>query len=262
MATPPALRASTAAAEAWAAGARSGMRAACPRSAESRSPRPPAFGYGVRAAVATLPRVLLHRLVDEVVDAALELARHLLERLPEHVAALERAGALLVRIRAHRLSPSCLRRATYRADSTPGPSAQSTAARTLPTHRTSHCSIDGSRQHHELADGLDGFGLRLLRSPAFGTSHDQAHSSSLSHFGRASRPLRSGCTAVASAFFPPRRSRARSASRRAPRWQERDDDVARLRLARRRLHLAMIARRTRSARSCPSSSRRSSAGAA
>jgi hypothetical protein len=52
-------------------------------------------------AVAALPGVLLHRLVDEVVDAALELARHLLEGLPEHIAALERSGALLVGIRAH-----------------------------------------------------------------------------------------------------------------------------------------------------------------
>ena len=41
--------------------------------------------------IASLPRVLLHRLVDEVVDAAFQLARHLLERLPQHVAALEHA---------------------------------------------------------------------------------------------------------------------------------------------------------------------------
>jgi hypothetical protein len=58
-----------------------------------------------RRAVAPLARVLLHRFVDEIVHAALELARHLLERLPQDVATLERAGALLVRIRAHRLSP-------------------------------------------------------------------------------------------------------------------------------------------------------------
>jgi len=54
-------------------------------------------------AVAPLPRVLLHRLVDEVIDAAFELARHLLERLPEHVSALEAASAFLVRVRAHLL---------------------------------------------------------------------------------------------------------------------------------------------------------------
>jgi hypothetical protein len=58
-------------------------------------------GRPLAGAVAPLPRVLLHRLVDEVVDAALELARHLLERLPEDVAALERARAFLIRIRAH-----------------------------------------------------------------------------------------------------------------------------------------------------------------
>jgi hypothetical protein len=55
---------------------------------------------GLRA-VAALPRVLLHRLVDEVVDRALQLARHLLEGLPENLAALERTWALLVRIGAH-----------------------------------------------------------------------------------------------------------------------------------------------------------------
>ena len=62
-----------------------------------------AAARGVRRAlaVATLARVLLHRLVDEVIDAAFELARHLLERVPEHVPALERPGTLLVRIRAH-----------------------------------------------------------------------------------------------------------------------------------------------------------------
>jgi hypothetical protein len=52
--------------------------------------------------VRSLTRVLLHRLVDEVIDAALQLARHLLERVPKDVAALERAGALFVRVRAHR----------------------------------------------------------------------------------------------------------------------------------------------------------------
>ncbi len=52
-------------------------------------------------AVAPLARVLLHRLVDEVVDGALELLRHLLEGLPEHLAALEGPAALLVGISAH-----------------------------------------------------------------------------------------------------------------------------------------------------------------
>ncbi len=65
---------------------------------------------GRASAVASLTRVLLHRFVDEVVDAALELARHLLEGLPEHVATLEGSGALLVRVRAHRrLTASCSR---------------------------------------------------------------------------------------------------------------------------------------------------------
>lgn len=53
--------------------------------------------------VATLTGVLLHRFVDEIIDAAFELARHLLECLPEHVPALEGPWALLVRIRAHRV---------------------------------------------------------------------------------------------------------------------------------------------------------------
>jgi hypothetical protein len=48
--------------------------------------------------VAPLPRVLLHRLIDEVVDGTLELARHLLERFPQDVSALKGAGAFLVRI--------------------------------------------------------------------------------------------------------------------------------------------------------------------
>lgn len=48
-----------------------------------------------------MARVLLHRLIDEVVDAAFELARHLFERFPEYIPALKRASALLVGIRAH-----------------------------------------------------------------------------------------------------------------------------------------------------------------
>ena len=55
----------------------------------------------VGAAETTLARVLLHGVVDEIVDAAFELARHLLEVVPQHVAALECPGTLLVGIRAH-----------------------------------------------------------------------------------------------------------------------------------------------------------------
>lgn len=51
--------------------------------------------------IAALTSVLLHRFVDQVVDAAFELTRHLLERFPEDVPALEHAGAFLVRIPAH-----------------------------------------------------------------------------------------------------------------------------------------------------------------
>jgi hypothetical protein len=49
-------------------------------------------------AIAALSRVLLHRLVDEVIDGAFELARHLLKRVPQDVSALKGAGAFLVRI--------------------------------------------------------------------------------------------------------------------------------------------------------------------
>jgi hypothetical protein len=62
-----------------------------------------ASGPGERRAraIAALPCVLLHRFVDQVIDGALQLARHLLERLPEDVPALKRSCAFLVRIRAH-----------------------------------------------------------------------------------------------------------------------------------------------------------------
>ncbi len=53
------------------------------------------------AAQAALPRVLLHGVVDQIIDAAFELARHLLEVVPQHVAALERPRTFLVGIRAH-----------------------------------------------------------------------------------------------------------------------------------------------------------------
>ena len=57
-----------------------------------------------RAPSVTLPRVLLHRLVDEVVDRAFQLLRHLLKSVPEDVAALEGARRFLVGIRAHEVS--------------------------------------------------------------------------------------------------------------------------------------------------------------
>lgn len=53
------------------------------------------------AAQAALSRVLLHGVVDQIIDAAFELARHLLEVVPQHVAALERPRTFLVGIRAH-----------------------------------------------------------------------------------------------------------------------------------------------------------------
>src|SRR5256714_312474 len=52
----------------------------------------------------SLARVLFHRLVDEVVDGALELLRHLLKGVPENVATLECTGRLLIGIRGHEVS--------------------------------------------------------------------------------------------------------------------------------------------------------------
>ncbi len=75
----------------------------------------------------TLAGVLLHRLVDQVVDAALKLARHLFERVPQHVSTLERSRTLLVRIRAHPATTSLGRYRTEAqnthsiADRTPAP---------------------------------------------------------------------------------------------------------------------------------------------
>ena len=57
-------------------------------------------GGALLRGIAPLTCVLLHRLVDEVVDAAFQLACHLLERLPQDVAALEHARAFLIRIAA------------------------------------------------------------------------------------------------------------------------------------------------------------------
>jgi hypothetical protein len=51
--------------------------------------------------ITTLTRVLLHRVVDQVVDGAFQLLRHLLELLPKGLAALKASGNFLVRIRHH-----------------------------------------------------------------------------------------------------------------------------------------------------------------
>lgn len=56
----------------------------------------------LRAGVASLAGVLLHGIVDEVINRALELARHFLETLPERLAALKRAGGFGIRF-AHEL---------------------------------------------------------------------------------------------------------------------------------------------------------------
>src|SRR5580698_1967112 len=69
---------------------------------DDRLGQPPARIGCSLCAVPALTGVLLHALVDEVVDATLELAAHLLERLPKDVAALKRAGALLVGVGTHR----------------------------------------------------------------------------------------------------------------------------------------------------------------
>ena len=124
-------------------------------------------GYGVRLTVATLARVLLHRLVDEVVDAAFELARHLLERLPEHVAALERARALLVRIRAHRRA--CRQRAVH-ARGQPECTELRDIAQALAASVT--CPSSESRQNFTNSPTvLSSFGSVSFGLPAFGTSH-------------------------------------------------------------------------------------------
>ena len=59
-----------------------------------------------RGAVPALPRVLLHRIVDQIVDRALELARHLFELLPQRFSALKGSCRLLVRIRSHAMNPA------------------------------------------------------------------------------------------------------------------------------------------------------------
>src|SRR5690606_31405617 len=55
-----------------------------------------------RGAHAAAARVLAHRLVDEVVDRAVELGAHPLEDLPEVLTALEGTKGLLVLIARHR----------------------------------------------------------------------------------------------------------------------------------------------------------------
>jgi hypothetical protein len=56
---------------------------------------------GARRYVVALFGVLLHRIVDQIINAALQLSRHLFELVPKRISALERSWALLVRISAH-----------------------------------------------------------------------------------------------------------------------------------------------------------------
>src|SRR5690606_5544952 len=58
-----------------------------------------------RGGVAALPRVLLHGVVDQVVDGALELPGHVLESLPQRLPTLETPLGLLVRV-VHCLPPA------------------------------------------------------------------------------------------------------------------------------------------------------------
>src|SRR5690606_39671291 len=58
-----------------------------------------------RGGVAALPRVLLHGVVDQVVDGALELPGHVLESLPQRLTTLETPLGLLVRV-VHCLAPA------------------------------------------------------------------------------------------------------------------------------------------------------------
>jgi hypothetical protein len=100
-------------------------------------------GRPLAGAVAPLPSVLLHRLVDEVVDAALELARHLLERLPEHVTTLEAASAFLIRVRAH-LALATARFKLTRSRANAQLPARHRAGRSLAAHFP---VIDGTTQY-------------------------------------------------------------------------------------------------------------------
>lgn len=62
--------------------------------------------WRAHGAMCALARVLFHRLVDEVIDAALELTGNLLERLPQRIAALKCPRTFLVGVRAHRFGTS------------------------------------------------------------------------------------------------------------------------------------------------------------
>src|SRR5690606_27059249 len=66
-------------------------------------------GPGGAHPVVPRARVLPHRLVDQIVDRALELGAHLLEDLPEIIAALELPESLLVLIVVHALVGAPLR---------------------------------------------------------------------------------------------------------------------------------------------------------
>src|SRR5690606_825552 len=68
-----------------------------------------------------------HRLVDQVVDRALELCAHLLEDLPEIVAALELPESLLVLIVVHCLSPEPRSALVYSVAVPAAPSAGASA---------------------------------------------------------------------------------------------------------------------------------------
>ena len=121
--------------------------------------------------VAPLPGVLLHRLVDEVIDAALELARHLLERLPEHVPALEIPRALLVRVRAHLVSYRSIKTTCISPECTSGARRPARHKRSPGTTRQLSL-LARHRRHHavlrEVPHGHDRLRLGVLRSPAFG----------------------------------------------------------------------------------------------
>src|SRR5262249_5397279 len=83
----------------------------------------------LRGLIVLGPRVVPHRLIDEVVDGAIEVVRHLLERLPQDVAAVEVAHRLLALI--HReassfVSSSAVSPAVPRPPWLPGPPSSRT----------------------------------------------------------------------------------------------------------------------------------------
>ena len=158
-------------------------------------------------AVAPLPGVLLHRLVDEVIDAALELARHLLERLPEHVPALEVPRALLVRVRAHlvatvpsklhasRRSAQAERGGLARQKGSPGTTRQQEGA-TCPSSKAPRSTWRSPPRSRSSS-------VRCPASPAFGTSHVQPHSSLRRTWGRPACRSHTARIRLTSALFPP-----------------------------------------------------------